>query len=190
VLFRSRGEVVHPDGHVGSTPCRLPADQWEPVFDQHDPALNVHIPAGPGLAPQACRESIERAITFFPQHFPDRAFKLIWCYSWLLDAQFKAYLPETSNIIGFQNQFYLLPFPNTSGWQTYERVFGNEKPDLAHVEAKTSLQRAVVEHVRRGGAWRCPAGVIFPESYATGDLPYREADWWQAIQSDITTSNV
>ncbi len=158
-----RGHPVTPCGGVSVEPQTYDAREWEPVFDRGSPAVSIHIPAGGGLTAEACRDAIRRAVEFFPRHFPDRPFELIWCHSWLMDPQLADYLPPTSNILGFQRLFRLIPRPNTTGWQTLERTFGKSDVDLSTVTATTALQRAVLEHHRRGKRWRCPAGVMLPE---------------------------
>ncbi|MFA9477919.1 acyltransferase domain-containing protein [Phycisphaerales bacterium AB-hyl4] len=178
-----RGHVVHPDGCVRREPSTLPADAWEMVFDQGSPAVSVHIPACGPLTFDACRASIEQALAFFPRHFPERPFDVIYCYSWMMDAQLKAYLSADANLVRFLNEFYLFPYPNTSGWQTIERTFGRANIDLARVEARTSLQRAVLDHIRKGGAWRCSGGVIFPSAYVPGNQPYRADAWAQHVHA-------
>ena len=160
-----RGHVVS-GGAVAREAASFDGRQWAPAFDKGSPALSVHIPAGGGLSAEACRESIRRAAAFFPRHFPDKPFDLIWCHSWLMDPQLQEYLPPQSNIAGFQKLFHLVPRPNTSGWQTLERTFGRSDIDLSTVDAHSSLQRAVLEHHRRGRRWRCPAGVMLPEGPA------------------------
>ena len=171
-----RGFVVHPDGHVLPEPRTFSARKWHVVLRQGDPALCVHIPATGPLAPDACRQSLLDAISFFPAHFPEKPFRALWCRSWLMDSQLKACLP-VSNVASFLNEFYLLPWANTSDRQTMERVFGSETVDLRCVEPTTSLQHAILDHIRQGGVWRCQAGVILPRAYPPGDSGYRNADW-------------
>ena len=157
------GHRVDPRGFVEREPRSFPADQWETAFDQGSPALSVHIPAAGPLDPDACRDSLREAAAFFPRHFPNRPFDVIWTYCWLMDDQLRGYLPPDSNILGFQDLFHRLPFPNTNSSQLLERVFGSGTIDLAKVEPTTSLQRAALEHLRHGGAWRYPAGVILTD---------------------------
>ena len=157
------GHRVDPRGFVEREPRSFPVDQWDTAFDQGSPALSVHIPAAGPLHPEACRDSLREAMAFFPRHFPDRPFDVIWTYCWLMDDQLRGYLPPSSNIVRFQDLFHRLPFPNTNSSQLLERVFGSGTIDLAKAEPTTSLQRAALEHLRRGGAWRYPAGVILPD---------------------------
>lgn len=72
---------------------------------QGDPVLEMHIPRGGKLTPEACRASIAQARDFFPRFFPDYPYKGITCLSWLLDDTLRNYLPEGSNILLFGDLF-------------------------------------------------------------------------------------
>ena len=101
-------------------------------------------------------------MNYAPNH-PAHAFKAFYCDSWLLDHQLADYLPSGSNIVRFLTDWYLLPVPDASDAQTMERVFGCSTADPLAETATSSLQRAVLTHIRQGGSWRNAAGVIFPE---------------------------
>ncbi|GGO60520.1 acyltransferase domain-containing protein [Nonomuraea cavernae] len=120
-----------------------------------DPALHLHIPDfyGP-LTQAACDDSLARAREFFPRHFPEEKYTVATCDSWLLDPQLRDHLPETSNIVGFQRRFRLghrPEHPHDSG--PIEFVFGDPdlKPDA--LAPRTTLERAIVDHLRDGGHW-------------------------------------
>lgn len=183
-----RGHLAHPDGYVLQAKRNLKLSEWEAVFDQGEPSIGVHIPGGEPLTPEGFQASIQQAIEFFPKHFPAYPFKAMWCHSWMMDGQLKQHLPPDSNLVKFLDEFYLLPYPNTSGWQHIERIFGRKTIDLATVEAKTSLQRAVLDHMRQGGAWHCAAGVIFPQSYVPGENAYRQPEWFEKYVNAQTRS--
>lgn len=118
------------------------------------PALSVHIPdfSGP-MTDEACSASIAQAREFFPRHFPDEHYKYAVCHSWLLDPRLKEYLRPGSNIVRFQERFTLAG----KGWDSTDGimqfVFGKTAKDVDNVPRDTSLQRAVVDHIRSGGTW-------------------------------------
>ena len=70
-----------------------------------DNVIDIHIPAGESLTPEACRESLSKAKEFFAKYFPEFSYKCFTCDSWLLDDKLEQYLPQTSNIIQFANMF-------------------------------------------------------------------------------------
>lgn len=118
------------------------------------PVLSVHIPefCGP-LSPEACDDALRRAREFFPRHFPEERYDLAYCQSWLLDEQLARFLPETSNLVRFQRRFQPLYRPDTEDHTVLEFVFGRVPPDLADLPRRTSLQRAVADHLAAGGRW-------------------------------------
>lgn len=108
--------------------------------------------------PATSRESFRRAREFFPRHFPHEPYRVITCGSWLLDPTLTDYLPEDSNIVRFQRRFTLLPGAYDADEDIRRFVFGTVATPLERLTARTSLQQAVLEHVRAGGRWHYRAG--------------------------------
>jgi hypothetical protein len=129
-------------------------------FRHGDPALDLHIPEEGPLTPAACDSSLRWARDFFRRHFPDERYRLAICTSWLLDEQLGAYLPPTSNIIRFQRRFRLLPGGDgdDDDENILKFVFHREAPALDKLPQTTSLERAVVDHLRAGHHWRVRSG--------------------------------
>jgi hypothetical protein len=118
------------------------------------PALSLHIPDFCGsMSAEACDESIAMARTFFPTYFQDTPYDYAVCHSWLLDPRLKQHLRADSNIIRFQDRFHIADamWDSTEGIMQF--VFGKKPADIDAIEPRTSLERAVVEHIRNGGAW-------------------------------------
>jgi hypothetical protein len=124
-----------------------------------DPALAVHVPAfyGP-LTPRACDESFAHAREFFARHHPDERYAVAVCRSWLLDRQLAGYLPADANILAFQRRFRLAYRPDPDDHGVLRFVFGAESPDLDELPRESTLQRAIVDHLRSGGHWHGGAG--------------------------------
>lgn len=116
------------------------------------PALGVHVPdfRGP-LTAEACDDSFERARAFFPRHFPGEDCQVMTCASWLLDEQLARYLPAGSNILAFQRRFR--PLQRFDDGDVLGFVFGREGADLAALPRRTTLERAVADHLASGGTW-------------------------------------
>jgi hypothetical protein len=123
-----------------------------------DPALDLHIPEAGPLAPDACDDALQRARGFFPRHFPDERYQLVICSSWLLDDQLGAYLRPDSNIMRFQRRFRLLPGGEVGDEDILRFVFRRAAPALHELPQRTSLERAVVEHLRAGRHWKVRTG--------------------------------
>ncbi|WP_329585214.1 acyltransferase domain-containing protein [Kitasatospora sp. NBC_01250] len=119
------------------------------------PSLAIHIPdhLGP-LTPAACEDALARARAFFPRHFPEQPLTVATCHSWLLDPQLRGYLPAGANLLRFQDRFhpcYEQTEPDDTAPLVY--VFGTPDPPLDALPASTTLERALVDHLRAGGHW-------------------------------------
>jgi hypothetical protein len=121
------------------------------------PALGVHIPESGPLDPAGCDASLARARGFFAKHLGVDA-AVATCHSWLLDDQLAGYLPEGSNILRFQRRFRLLPGTHTGDRDIVEFVFRRVGADLSELPRDTTLQRAVVDHLRAGRHWQIRIG--------------------------------
>ncbi len=135
---------------------RLGRLQFEPVVTKKDmkgktqtipagtKALNVHIPEGEPLLMEACQESFRRAEEFFGGEYP-----VYVCDSWLLSPHLKEILPETSNIVRFQELFEVTEvgyqYP-----QAEQRIFGDVLEDKRQYPEETSLQRKAKAYVLSG----------------------------------------
>lgn len=124
-----------------------------------DHVLSIHIPdfLGP-LTPEACDESIAEARTFFSTYFPDEPVVAGICNSWLLDPQLADYLREDSNIRRFQGRFQVLPGGYNVNQSIVQFVFGPTTEDLDALPQRSSLERAVVAHLRAGKNWEGRTG--------------------------------
>jgi hypothetical protein len=161
------GVPISPLGRALPERARLALGDWETALAPGDPVLNIHMPAGSPMDFDACGESLARALEFFPRHIPERPFCAFACSSWLLDPQLDGPMPASSNIVRFQRQVYLLP-SESSGRSTLERVFGSEEVDVATAPRDTTLRRAVLELIERGGGPGSGKCAIFPEELRRG----------------------
>jgi hypothetical protein len=119
------------------------------------PFLNVHIPdfLGP-LSPAACDRSLALAGEFFTRYFPEEKYRTAFCESWLLDPQLKRYLAADSNIVRFQERFRVArEETEPADTEPVRFVFGNPDLDVQALPRRTSLERAVGDHLRAGGHW-------------------------------------
>ncbi|MFJ4721570.1 acyltransferase domain-containing protein [Streptomyces luteogriseus] len=123
-----------------------------------DPCLNLHIPDFHGsLSPVACDRSLRLAREFFARHFPWERHRVAVCHSWLLDPQLKRHLDPDSNIVRFQERFE--PGrdpgeePEPADTEPVRFVFGDPDLPVAGLPRRTSLERAVGDHLRAGGHW-------------------------------------
>lgn len=167
------GNPISPRAKVLTQKITLPKSEWELILKKDDPVLAVHIPAIGPMEHSACGKSFEQAVRFFPKHFPEFKFRAFTCGSWLLDPQLEDYLPESSNIVRFMQELYLIPVPTANDNQTFERIFGRKYDNIDEAPQNTSLQRAIVKHCKSGGTWRSGGMVYFPEDLDWGSKIYR-----------------
>jgi hypothetical protein len=175
-----RGSPVMPSGIVAAAVVRLDRARWVPILSPGSGVLDIHIPEGEGLDPDACRASLLRARRFFRRHFPEKPWECFHSCTWLLDPQVAALLAPGSRIAGFQAGFYLLPVRSDEG-QCYERVFGSRSADPSALPQDTGLKKAIAAHVAAGGRMRMGAGFL-----RAGDLDGQEA----TVRREATVSAI
>lgn len=131
------------------------------------PALAVHIPEYHGpMTPTACDASFALARKFFAGHFPSEPYPVAVCHSWLLDGQLAEYLPAGSNIVRFQHRFRPVSRPGREADDTtiqefvFGRVVHRPEPDGGEPPRGTTLERAVVDHLRAGRHWYGGSGWV------------------------------
>jgi hypothetical protein len=173
------GHRISPVGLAQRAETHLARADWTEVLKPGDSVLHLHIPRGAPLDLEACRQSLERALEFFPLHFPERQFVAFACESWLLDAQLEQMLPASSNLVRFQRQMYLIPVVGNQA-DVLDWVFDGAYSNPAQAPRDTALRRAVLDHLRRGG--RLHGGgcfLLFADLPAWGTAGYREPhDSW------------
>ncbi|HHV97250.1 MAG TPA: DUF5596 domain-containing protein [Clostridiaceae bacterium] len=153
-----RGNPISPLGYAENRTIELSKKEWKEVLSKGSPVLDVHIAAGSKLSHEACGESFKSSVEFFNKYFPEIEFCGFMCTSWLLDSQFQKILSWDTNIVKFQREFYLYPV-KSNDVQTFERVFNSRPDDIENLKAETSLQKAILDYVRKGN--KMHAGAMF-----------------------------
>lgn len=128
------------------------------AFREGEPAIGIHIPETGALTPEACEESLTRAGPFFASHFPETPTRLGLCTSWLLDPQLGEYLAPESNIARFGRRFTLVGEGYEGDADVLRFVFHRIAPSLDQLPQRTTLERAIVAHLRAGKHWRTRTG--------------------------------
>jgi GNAT-like C-terminal domain/N-acyltransferase N-terminal domain len=123
------------------------------AFREGAPALGVHIPESGPLTPEACDDSFAQARQFFARHFPETPTRLAICTSWLLDPQLADYLAPDSNVIRFQRRFSLVGEGYDGDADVLRFVFHRIAPNIDDLPQRTTLERAIVTHLRAGKHW-------------------------------------
>jgi hypothetical protein len=127
-------------------------------YGQGDYVLGVHIPESGPMTPEACDESFRRAKEFYARYFPEEPYRYANCTSWLLDDQFAEYLPEDSNIVRFQRRFKLIEGDHEGDKAVFQFVFRKLDPVIDELPQRTTLERAIVRHLKDGRHWKVRTG--------------------------------
>ncbi len=174
------GFPVSPYGMALHQEVRLPHSTWERVLAKGDLTLDMHIPAGGGMTPERCADSMRRAVTFFRKHFPDRPFASITCGSWIFNTQLDGILPPTANLVAYQRELYLYPIPSgpTSGLWFF---FFQEPFDPATAPRDTALQRAVLDFLATGATWRVGGMFFLVQHLDRYGTQYYRSHWPPAL---------
>jgi hypothetical protein len=149
-------------GYAARWEARWPVEREEFPLREDEWCLAVHIPEGGPLVPAAVEASFGAAAAFFSLHFPAEFARkdpiVATCTSWMLDPQLRAYLPEDSNVIGFQRRFSLIDGGPVDDRGIVQFVFRRSLDELDVLPQGTTLERAVVTHLRDGGHWHVTSG--------------------------------
>jgi hypothetical protein len=165
------GCSVSPYGSVQREAVFLPNSDWDLALQNGDTVLDLHIPRKDRFTLEDCRDSLRQAFAFFQQQYPERPFKACYCHTWFYSPQLQQILPPESNIVRFQREAYLYPFPGTAGF-LWDYVFGEKVTSLSDAPRDTSLRRAVLDWLNAGGEIFDLAGVLFHGPEEWGSQPY------------------
>lgn len=102
--------------------------------------VSLHIPTDVDLRPEVLRPSTKEALAELYRLFPEYQGKKVYCHSWLMSPLLKELLPETSNILRFQEMFDMEP-EGIPGNDVLLWVFKNPKLPKEEYPENTSLQR-------------------------------------------------
>lgn len=133
-------------------------------FSFGDSVIYVHIPACGKLNIDECKSSLEYAVKFFEQYFPDLNWDYFFCESWLLYDKNKEFMDKNSNIIRF-SELFDLNYSVIDEKQTFERVFKvNKVPvfksQIKALPEKTTLQKNAKEYKLKNGHFGIGVGTI------------------------------
>jgi len=152
-----RGSLYHL-GRLQFNRMNVLAARVADAFREGDPALGIHIPESGPLTPEACDASLAQAHPFFARHFSETPTRLGICTSWLLDPQLADYLAPDSNIMRFQRRFKLVGDGYDGDADVLRFVFHRIAPNIDELPQRTTLERAIVAHLRAGKRWQNRTG--------------------------------
>jgi hypothetical protein len=127
-------------------------------FRAGDQVLGVHIPESGRLTPELVEDSLTQAKRFFTEVLPEHACRVATCTSWLLDDQLLEYLDPRSNIVRFQRRFELVPGAREADSSPIHFVFHRRLDVLDDIQPRTTLENALVRHLKAGRHWHVRTG--------------------------------
>ncbi len=130
------------------------------VLSPESLVINVHIPgSGEPLDKASCDAAFAQAYSFFRKELKeDVAFV---CHSWLLYPENKYILSEKSNISRFMSRFDIISSGVLKHADDLWRIFDTDEKNLTRLPSDTSLRRAYIEHIKKGGMTGYGFGVFF-----------------------------
>lgn len=175
------GYPILPTGTARREKVRLDMTVWEPILQPGDTVLDMHIPAGGGMTPERCVDSMRRAAAFFSQHFPDRPARAVVCNSWIFGPQLEGILPPDANLVRYMRELYLFPVPSPGSGGLWF-IFFRDPVEPATAPRENRLQAAVADYLAAGGVWRQGGMFILLDDLdGYGTQHYRAT--WESVES-------
>lgn len=123
--------------------------------------INIHIPRSKEpLTPRACLEAYEEAKTFFKAEVGMDPCPFV-CDTYLLYPENETFLPPSSNTYQFFKSFEIISVRPDEERRNLWRLFDTQEKNLDHLPADTSLRRAFLAHLKRGGKMGIGRGILF-----------------------------
>lgn len=134
--------------------------QLEYEIVPHQKAVSLHIPSDAVFTPAEVEKSLNAARDFFAHYFPDYA-RADWvCHSWLLSPKLRELLPETSNIVSFQNRFTITHRdPDDRDFTQWLFAVPADTP-VETLPENTTLQKKTKQLLRQGGNIGAAGGIL------------------------------
>ena len=123
--------------------------------------LNIHIPRSKEpLTEEACMESYRAAKEFFRTEVISDPCPFV-CDSYLLYPENEKFLPPTTNTYRFMKSFEILSVRSDKERSNLWRIFDTQEKNIDRLPADTSMRRAFIEHLKKGGKMGAGRGIIF-----------------------------
>ena len=125
-----------------------------------DNVLEIHIPACGPMTQTVCEESIKMAKEFFKNYYPNFDYKCFTCHSWLLDESLKEILEQSSNIIKFQDMFYIVSSEKSDAILKYIFKWNTTRENLKDMDAVSGFAQKVKNRILSGNDFYESYGIL------------------------------
>jgi hypothetical protein len=160
------GFPVDPAGRILRSQVRLARPDWLPCLRRGATVLDLHIPAGGGMAWKAVVDSFRQALEFFRRYHADQPFVALVVGTWFMDPRLQEALPREANPLRLQRAVYLYPTPPGPGGLWFVFLRDMARADPAALPRDTSLQRRLVSFLQSGRTWNGGGMLLLPEDMA------------------------
>lgn len=166
--YKGKMCVVERDGRKVFIPVEEKQAGEKLFFAPGDAAINIHIPASGPLKMEACLDSFRRIREFSEERQKEYHWKGFMIYSWILDPFFANFNPE-SNLAKLQKLGPLYDLKLDQRNEVLWRVFhltaekSNSLKDYTLLPGNTSMERAVKDHLQKGGRFSEYAMIVLRE---------------------------
>ncbi len=147
-------------GRLQFETAEMPRDYVPGGLKKGETVINVHIPSRGKLPHEAVLDSYRRAWEFYPQYRRNGLLPII-CFSWLLYPRHAEFLPPSSNILAFANDYTILDWGESEefddAWRIYYRDAGRPPEELP---TDTPLRAAYTAWLRKGGRSGVGSGIL------------------------------
>jgi len=135
------------------------------VIEEGTDQIEVHIPGGAPLTPEAVHAAYAEARPFFEARYNKKGL-IFGCKSWLLSSTLDEILPPTSNILAFAHDYTILAEKvDPTGERVGHFIFGADA-DFTNVDSlpeKSTLHRGIKARLKAGKGIGIGVGVILPK---------------------------
>ncbi|MBP1964118.1 acyltransferase domain-containing protein [Paenibacillus aceris] len=168
------GNPITPIGKGLNKQVKLKKDEWKKVLDKDDTMLEIHIPRDTSFDMETIKDTYRQAKEFYATYFPEVEYKGMVCHTWLFTPQLREMLPPSSNIVKFQQQFYLYPTAGSVRF-LWNFVF-NELTEVKDAKPDTSLRKKVLNYLEEDKEIFDMNGIFLEQCGDFGTVSYKNED--------------
>lgn len=129
------------------------------VISPGERVYNFHIPSCGPIPKDVRMDSYKRAFDFFGG--AQKGYIPLVCHSWLIYPKYRDVFPSGSNIRSFYDDFDIINSGETDRFYDLPRVFNMScDTDPSKLPCDTSLRRAFVDYLKKGGSAGWGYGII------------------------------
>ena len=123
--------------------------------------INIHIPRSKEpLTKEACIEAYSQAKVFFKAEIDTDPGPFV-CDSYLLYPENEKFLPPTTNTYRFFKSFDIISVRSDKERKNLWRIFDTHEKNIDRLPADTTMRRAIIEHLKKGGKMGEGRGILF-----------------------------